>query len=179
MIRTLRAFFLSRLLREKLLVVAFLGIGVMMWASALSSRTARFWNAQRRTTKELSKQDELLAQRGAVEEAAKKAAAQLDPAKTLDQTRLFATVQEMARQAGLKSVNSQGNATVVSIDQFSFNTQRFQILNADWNAFRSFYQAIQSRAPYLGISEIAMAPMRGNPSQVMATIAISSVEVQR
>ena len=38
MIRTLRAFFLGRLLREKLLLVAFALLGVLMWLSNTSKR---------------------------------------------------------------------------------------------------------------------------------------------
>jgi hypothetical protein len=41
MIRTLRAFFLGRLLREKLLLVAFFVIGVLMWFSGYSKRLGR------------------------------------------------------------------------------------------------------------------------------------------
>ena len=43
MIRTLRALFLARLLREKLLLVAFAVLGVAMWFSGFSDRAGVFW----------------------------------------------------------------------------------------------------------------------------------------
>ena len=61
MIRTLRIFFLSRLLREKLLLLGFVGIGVAMWASAFSKHVGTFWRAQQVTSGELAFQRQVLA----------------------------------------------------------------------------------------------------------------------
>ena len=75
MIRSLRAFFLNRVLREKLLLVGFLGIAVIMWATSFSSRASAFWRAQRATTAQLKDQEFWLGHQGQIEEATRKAAA--------------------------------------------------------------------------------------------------------
>jgi len=49
MIRTLRALFLARLFREKILLVAFAVLGVVMWFSGFSTRVGTFWREQRST----------------------------------------------------------------------------------------------------------------------------------
>jgi len=49
MIRTLRALFLRCLLREKLLVVVFLAIAVLLWLSGFSKRAGQFFRDKDRT----------------------------------------------------------------------------------------------------------------------------------
>ena len=50
MIRTLRVYFLGRLLREKLLLIGLILIGVLWWLSAFGTRAGQFWRTQRGTT---------------------------------------------------------------------------------------------------------------------------------
>jgi hypothetical protein len=177
MIRTLRAFFLSRLFREKLLLVGFLGIAVIMWASAFSSRARRFWHAQAATTQELQQQDALLRQRPAIEAATQAAAAQMDPAKTLDATGLSVEVSRIANDAGVR-INT-GNVTPgPNAGQFAINTLRIQVPSADWHAFAVFYQHLQERAPYIAITQITMEPVPRNPAQVRAALDVASFQIK-
>ena len=106
MIRTLRAFFLGRLLREKLLLVAFALLGVLMWLSDTSKRLRAFWREQHTTTVALADQQRWLDNRKVLENAAQKAASRLDPAQTLDGTRLLAAVGTLAAEAGLRNTSS-------------------------------------------------------------------------
>src|SRR5438128_911821 len=108
MIRTLRALFLARLLREKLLLVAFTALGALWWLSAFSTRANAFNLQQRRTTAALKEQQQWLDHRKEIEVSAEKAAATLDPSKTLDGSRLLAAVNSLARDASLKNTVSGG-----------------------------------------------------------------------
>ena len=177
MIRTLRAFFLSRDLREKLLLVGFLGVAVIMWASSYSSRASSFWRAKQATTQELANQDNLLRQQPLIEAATKQAAAQMDPAKTLDPTLLSVEVRRIANEAG---VNFSSGTVIpgANVGQFAINTMRLSFTNTDWHAFAVFYQHLQERAPYLAITELAMQPVRSNPAQISATMTVASFEIK-
>jgi hypothetical protein len=177
MIRTLRAFFLSRVLREKLLLVGFLGVAVVMWASAFSSRVGHFWRVQRATTAELKDQDFWLSRRAQIEAATHAAAAQMDPAKTLDPTLLSVEVRRIANDAGVK-FNSSNVTPGPNVGQFSINTLRLNITNTEWHALAVFYQHLQERAPYLAITEIALQPVRSNPAQVTASLTVASFEIK-
>src|SRR3954454_18608883 len=103
MIRSFRAFFLSRALREKLLLVAFVGIGVAWWGSAFSTRMGKFWRDKRTTTVRLAEQAQWIKSKSIIEEAARKTAASLDPTKTLNSNQLITTVAQLASDAGLKN----------------------------------------------------------------------------
>ena len=99
MIRTLRALFLARLFREKLLLVAFAVLGVVMWFSGFSTRVGTFWREQRSTTISLAEQKQWLANRVAIDASAQKAAARLDAAQTLDATIEQVSVADSLREA--------------------------------------------------------------------------------
>jgi hypothetical protein len=178
MIRTLRALFLTRLLREKVMVVSLLGLAVILWGAGYSSRAGAFWRAQKATADALRDQDMWLARQGEIETATRKAASQMDPSQTLDLTNLNVTVTQLASEVGVHLSSAGASAAPFSAGQFSINAQKFQVMNTDWHAFAVFYQRLQEKAPYVAITELAMTPVRGNPSQIMATVGVASFEIK-
>lgn len=176
MIRTLRAFFLGRLLREKLLLVAFALLGVLMWLSNTSKRLGAFWREQHSTTVALADQQRWLDNRKVLENAAQKAASRLDPAQTLDGTRLLAAVGTLAAEAGLRNTSS-GTPTDQSSGQISIHTVPYTINRADWESLKKFYVALSARSPYIGIEKFTLNSDRANPAQLNLALTVSSVEV--
>jgi hypothetical protein len=179
MIRTLRAFFLGRLLREKLLLVAFAALGVLMWLSGFGRRATKFWQDQRATTVALKEQSQWLTNRVVIEAAAHKAAAQLDAAKTLDGTRLLAEVNAMAAANGLQTKSTIGGLTHQSSGQFAVNTLNYTVRDADWDALKKFYLALHQRSPYIGIELFTLQSSTANQAQLSLSLRVSSVEITR
>lgn len=180
MIRSLRAFFLSRVLREKLLLLGFLGIAVILWGTAYGSRAIAFGRAYHNTTQSLAEQDRWLARSNQIKTVTEQAVAHMDPAKTLDPANLSVVVGQLANDAGIMGNNFQrlGNGPAMSSGQFSINTLRLQIQNTDWKNFATFYQRLQERSPYIAITEITLRPARGNPAQVTASMVLASFEIK-
>jgi hypothetical protein len=176
MIRSLRAFFLSRLLREKLLLLAFIGIGTLWWLSAFASRASAFSREQRSTTAALAEQQLWLNDRAKIEAAAESAAARLDPARTYSASRLSTEIRNLASQAGLRSFNTVPQPSVPNV-QFSFHTLTFTASNVDWDGLKKFYQAVQTKVPYIGIDQFTLT--LGNNGTHSINMRISSVEIVR
>lgn len=176
MIRTLRAYFLSRLLREKVLLLSFLAIGVLWWLSSTSGRAAKFWKDKRTTTSELSIQQQWLDRRVAIENDAKKAASRLDPTQTLDRSKLVSEVNKAAVDVGLKNGNST-NITSEPSDRFTIHSMDYQIRDADYEALLKFYLKLNQRAPYIGIERFILAPSsQSDWSKLTLNLRITSVE---
>jgi len=175
--RTLRAFFLSRLFREKALLVAFVLIGAAMWASSFSKRAAREWRAVRSVSTELETQAQWLANRAAIEEAAVRAVQNLDPSRTFDDTRLVGELSALAREHDLRFTND--TPQTVRSGGFAVHTVQIQLPRADWESLKRFYLKLASRSPYLGIEQFALAADRANPAQLNASLRVSSVEILR
>jgi type II secretory pathway component PulM len=176
MIRTLRAFFLGRLLREKILLIALaLGIAIV-WFSSWSGRLSRFWTEQSHTTTELKTQALWLANRGAIERAATTAAAQLIPSATLNANRLNAAVNGLATDSGLTGFHLD-DPTDVSNGQFAVHTIPFSCSKVSFGALETFYLRLGQKAPYLTIESISIVAERSDPSLLDIVLKISSVEV--
>jgi hypothetical protein len=178
MIRTVRAFFLSRVLREKLLLVSFAVLAAAIWLSSLGRRTARFVREVHVTTSNLDDQGLWLSNRTKIEASAQAAAAQLDAVRTLDATRLLAEVAAIAGEAGLKNTTS-GESQDDSNGQFAVHSLRFNITRADWDSIKAFYLALQKRSPYIGIEQFSLQADRANATLLNASLRISSVEISQ
>ena len=176
MIRTLRAFFLARLLREKILLVALAVILAGLWASSLSGRALHFWGERKHTQAALAQQAHWLNSRLRVQAAAQQAASGFDPAKTLDSTRLLAAIGAVANDAGLKNYTS-GESQDVSNGQFSVHALQFSVSKVEWGALKAFYYGLHAHSPYIGIEQCAVARDRANTTLLDVSMKISSVEI--
>jgi hypothetical protein len=178
MIRTLRAFFLGRLLREKLLLISFVAGAALFWGMDTSARAGRLSRTVQATSAELKDQDFWIAARPQIETATQEAAAQMDPARTLDPTGLSVAVSQISNETG---VNVSRGPVVhgASSGQFGINTMRLNIVGAEWGPFRAFYQKLQERAPYIAITELAIQPAPRNPAQVTGSMNVVSFEIKK
>ncbi len=178
MIRTLRAFFLARLLREKLLLTGIAVLVAAIWLTGIAKRTARFVHTVRATSGALAEQARWLHDRAAIEASAQASAGRLDAVRTLDTTRLLAEVSAIATEAGLKNTTS-GEPKDVSNGQFSVHTLQFNVTKTDWDTLKRFYLALSKRSPYIGIEQCSLQVDRANQTLLSANFQISSVEIAR
>jgi hypothetical protein len=178
MMRTLRAVFLARSLRVKLLLAAIAVAIAAIWLSNLGGRAGRLARAVHATAGAIREQDLWLSNRSAIEASAQQAAGQLDAVRTLDGTRLLAEVTAIAGEAGLTSTTS-GEPKDESDGQFSIHTLQFNVTKVDWPTLKQFYLALSKRSPYIGIEEFSMQGDRANPALLNASLHISSVEIAR
>lgn len=176
MIRALRAFFLARFVREKLLLTGFVVLAAAIWLSSLAGRTTRFVREVRATTSSLNEQQLWFSNRSKIQAQAQAAAAQLDAARTLDATRLLAEVAAIADEAGIKNPTT-GESQDQSNGQFSVHTLRFNVTRTDWDSIKTFYLGVQKRSPYIGIEQFRLQVDRANAALLNASIRISSVEI--
>lgn len=174
--RALKAFFLSRLLREKVLLVAFVALGAVMWFSSFSKRAARVTREHSAVVAELAVQKQWLANRATIEAAAVQAVKNLDPQKTLDDTRLVGELSALARQFNLKGMTNDTPQTARS-GQFAVHTVLVTLPRANFDDLNRFYVELARRSPYLGIEQFSLAADRANPNLLNAAVKVSSVEI--
>lgn len=179
MIRSLRAYFLARALREKLLLVAFIAIGLAWWLSAYTSRASAFWREQRNTTTQLRIQEEWIRNKTRIEGDAQRAAARLDQTKTLNANQLAATLQQLANEAGLRNAQLQGMPRTTRSGQFAIHTARYRINGAEWQSLVKFYESLQRRAPYIAVDLFNLQALPNNPAQLTLDLSAESVEILR
>jgi hypothetical protein len=179
MIRSLRAYFLSRALREKLLLVAFVAIGLLWWLSAYSTRANVFWRSYKSDSSRLAEQEQWIRNRTQIEQAMHTAAGKLDPTHTLNANQLATTLQQLANEAGLKNAQLSGTPTTTRSGQFAIHTANYLIRAAEWESLVKFYEALQQRAPYIAVDQFNLTAAANNPAQLTLGLRAESVEVVR
>lgn len=179
MIRITRAFFLSRALREKLLLVAFILIGLLWWGSSFLTRGREFWNEQRTMTSRLKVNAEWFKNQTLIEQNEKKTAESLAPEKALNANQLLTEVNRLANEAGLKNIGSSGTPPSSTSGQFAVHSQEFQIRNVEWDPLKVFYEALQKRSPYIAIERFTLQSTGNNSSQHQLSLKVTSMEIRR
>lgn len=174
--KALKLFFMSRLMREKILLLVFLLMAVVIWLSSFARRTSDFASAFSTASEELNTHALWLGRSAQIDEAANKAVSRLDPAKTLDGIKLSAAINRMAAESGLQNVVLDDHRDERSA-QFSLHTVRLTARRADYATLIKFYQAVQACAPYIGIEQFVLNAETSNPAQLNASLRLSSVEV--
>src|SRR4051812_31506150 len=178
MISSLRAFFLSRALREKILLVAFIGIGAAWWLSSFVTRAGKFWREQRSMTSQLAVQTQWINNRTQIEASAQQTASQLDPSKTLNGLQLATTVGQIASDAGLKNATS-GSPSTKRSGQFAVHSVEYTIRGAEWDSLKKFYAALQKQSPYIAVEKFILSATPNNPAQLTLGLTVVSVEIAR
>lgn len=173
--KLLKVWFLGRLLREKILVLALVLTAALIWLSSASEGLAASLRGFRAAEAQLAEQAIWLDNRDTIESAANAAAADLDPKKTYDATYLVAEVMGMARRAGLV-VETEPPRTLRSA-QFAIHSVQVTTRRAELAAVLRFYQELGRKAPYLGLESVSVQGDRGAPGMINVNLQVASVEL--
>ena len=175
----MKAFFLSRLLREKILMVGLIVLAAATWLSGLLTRGQLFAREFSRTSQDLTIQSMMIGQQGRIEASAEAAIKHLEPSGTYNLLRLQAELDTIARSVGLTTTASD-DSHAERTPQFTVNTVQFSIRNADYESLVRFYLELVKRSPYLGIEQFSVFTSSAtNPALLSASLRVSSVEIAK
>lgn len=169
--------FMRRPPRERLLILVFLFAAAIVWLVSAGSRLQEKWRQSRVVSADLAAQNVWLERKALIEERAVKAANRLNPARTLDATKLVGEVSAIASQSGL-AVGVEPPRTERT-DQMAYHTVQVTFRRADLAALVKFYRELGQRAPYLALEKCSLAAGRSNPAEIDAVFAIFSVEAEK
>lgn len=172
-----RTFFMTRALREKVLLVAFAALAVLIWGSAVMARSRAMYLELKLARKELAEQQGTLANADSIAARAAAATRSLDPAQTLNATRLVGELSSLAAQAGLTA--DIGSQRTDRTEQFAFHTVQVNFRRVDLPSILRFYGAMSKRAPYIALDQFSVATERTNPGQLNVSLRVVSVELAR
>ena len=169
--------FVQRSLREQLLLAFFIVAAGVTWlvAAAGHLRSQRLELSQARD--DIAAQQLWLNRQGEIESRAAAAIKSLDPARTFDATRLASEISTMAHDSGL-SINTEPPHTTQT-PQLAIHSVQVTCRRAALSALIKFYQALNQRAPYLGLEKCSLLVERNAGGLLTANLQVSSVEVIR
>ena len=173
----MKAYFLSRLTREKILVLALLLLGCCVWLGSTYKRARVFSTAYAQANRDLAEQATWLGSKDQIEADAGAAISRLDPARTLDSSKLLAEVNRLASAAGITGNVQADDTKDEHSSQFAVHSLRLTIRKADYASLVTFYVELQKRSPYIGLEQFSLHAEPANPSQLNAIFRLTSVEV--
>lgn len=166
-----KAFFLSRAFREKVLLLGFILLIAATWLSGVVGRTSRFTHSFKLTTGDLAEQRGWLSEQSRIEAAARAAVEHLDPAKAYDGVRLQSEVAAMAQRAG--ATFTADSPVLERTNVFITNSMQVTLRNVEYPALVKFYLEVVKQTPYIGVDQVLISVNNGKHS---ATMRVSSVE---
>lgn len=173
----MKSFFQKRVLREKLLLLAFGVLVAAVWASSTGGRLAAFVRTSTVAGAELAEQTLWLERQGAIEASAAAAIANLDPARSFNAVRLSAELGAIATATGLAGSTSSEALPLERTPTLAINSVRYRITRTDWDTIKRFYLELSKRAPYITIEQFTLSAERANPAQLNALLKVTAVEV--
>jgi hypothetical protein len=173
----MKQFFLQRSRREQLLLSAFAVLAGLIWILAAARHVRSDLQDWRQAKSDSGAQQLWLARQGEIEARASAAIKSLDPTRTFDATRLAAEISSIARDAGL-TINTEPPRTTQT-PELAIHSVQVTSRRATLSALLKFYQALNERAPYLGLEQCSLLVERNSGGLLTATLLVSSVEVIR
>jgi len=171
----MKKFFNSRLLRERLLLLAFALIGATWWGAEIVTRARAqvlAWNSAREDAKV---QRLWLEQAAGVGERTAEMARRLDAAQTMNAAQAFAEVSRLAQGLPLELGAQRTDRT----DTFSLHSVQVTFRRVDLAGLLRFYEGVMSRAPYVGIDQCTISADRATPGMVNAVFRVYAVEAAK
>lgn len=159
--------------RERVLLLAFLGLAALLWGWGGLARAARLHDRIKAHRTEVAAQDLWLEKRAQVEALSRQAAERLQPALMLDATRLFTEVNRLAQ--GLDCEIS-GQRTEQS-GGIAIHHVRVRLRKTDMAALLRFHAELEQRAPYLGIEQCELAADSTATGWINASFAVYAIQV--
>jgi hypothetical protein len=173
----MKSSFLQRSLREQLLLTVFAVFAGAIWIIAAIGHVRTQSQAWQLAQADIGAQQLWLGRQNDIEARAATAIKSLDPARTFDATRLASEISTMAREAGL-SINTEPPHTTQT-PQLAIHSVQVTSRRAALSALLKFYQALNQRAPYLGLEQCSLLVERNAGGLLTANLQVSSVEVIR
>ena len=173
----MRAWFMGKLAREKILLLAFLLAAAVLWSSDLSERLRESIYEVRMTSGTLGTQAQWLADRERIESEARAAVEDLDSSRTYNSVRLSAEMNTLANQAGIASTLRSNVIGTQQTAQFAVHQVELTLTRVPWSNLLQFYDALSQRAPYIAIERFRLYSVRTDTSLLNAQLLVSSVEI--
>lgn len=168
----MKNFYNAKSLRERGLLLAFLGIGFIWWGTALAGRVRQNTLGWASVSQDRALQQMWLDRGASVGERTAQVAKQLDTTRTMNAAQAYAEVSRLAQGLPLEMGAQRSERT----ENFALHSLQVTIRRTDMASLLRFYEGMSSRAPYLGIDQCTLTSDRANPGMLNAVFRVYSVE---
>lgn len=178
MIAALKSFFFRISTREKVLLVLFVWVLVLLGLSRMWSDLRLRVNALGAAHSQLEMQGVYLGLRGELADQLARSSERFDSARTLGASALQGRVDRLARDAGI-TLQGFDYRRGQQNDIYDLHELRVNIRGITYEQLYRFDQRLQAEAPYLKLESIRVSADRRARDQLDCTLVLSSFEIKR
>jgi hypothetical protein len=151
----MKAYFLSRHIREKMLILGLVIIAIAFWLPSLIGRTNQLLAEKKLAESKIAEQQPWLDRRDEIDAEEAAAVNKLKPELSFDKLKLTSEITKMAEAASVNPAPIIGAATSskATSRQLSISSIRVTLNNVDMPTLVSFYRELAKRSPYISISD--------------------------
>jgi hypothetical protein len=162
----MKSYFLSRHIREKILLLAIIAFAIALWGSKLYSRTNDLRTATKKADAILKEQTEEIANLDYEEQRKDEAIRDLDPAKSYDNLKLISHVTAIAEKVNLNQNGVQNTSfqapIVTKLPLMNLTKMRLQLSNVEMADVVNFYRELANDSPYISIAQFRITAANTN-----------------
>lgn len=162
--------------REKTMLVAFIIVCLLIWASSLSRRWEDTSTTLSAAQRDLRQQQVWISNAPQFESRLQQVLSHLDPAKTLSAEDLVSLVDTLSRQAKLRHELATPQTRQGTL--FNSNTLRVSFRNITLEDLVTFELQIREHFPYTTLSGLALSANQADPRLLNARLEITSFEIK-
>lgn len=170
-----RRLFDSFTLRERIGLVLFIWLAVLLWLTVIRGNWVDRQRAYVQARSDLNNQQVLIDNRDFIEERVAVAREGIDPSRTYSGSELFSHIDNLARQSELAADISSPTRREERI--FNTNSVRVSVRRASLEQLISFVHSVRSEAPYLALRRFQIDANQRDPRQLNAQLEIESFEL--
>ncbi len=171
----MRSWFNARKRSEQMLVTLFIVMAALIWVSSGLGRLRAQITGWRSTRGDLAAQQLWLDRQKEIEAASLSAVRNLDPARTLDATKLVSTVTSLSSGASLQPAID--SPVTQRTPQFALHTVKVTFRRAVLPSLLNFYDELNKQAPYLNLEAMTLQTDRAAVGTLNVTLQISATQI--
>ncbi len=171
----IQKFFKKRSLREKMLLLAFLGVTLLVVVSLSLDATSNSWKAIQKSRQTLNYQSFWLKNQKSIQDQLEMALQSVNPEKTYTASKLIEFLDNQSRIIGLNYELSSPRTE--SADLFKIHSVNIMVRGASMKQLLDLDDKIQILFPNVILNSVLINSSRSNPALLDARVVVNSIEL--
>ena len=164
--------------REKLLLLVFVAVMLLLWSGSLMGRLSTLRADLRQAGTDLSTQEEWLSRADEYSQGLQQALERVDPSKTYSAAQLSGRVDAMLRQVNLAGAADIDPVRTRTGEIFNDHDLRVRLNRISIADLIEFNKLLGSETPYINLETVRLSANRRKPEELDARFEVNSFELK-
>ena len=175
---TIGRFFKRMTVREKLLLLLFILVILVLWTGSLLGRVSQWNQARQQAKTDLATQRQWLGRADEFSKGLEQALERVDPSKTYSGSQLSGRIDSLLREAGLAGSADIDPVRTREGEIFNDHNIRVRLSRISIADLIRFNKLLRQETPYINVQRVRLNANRRNPEELDARFEINSFDLK-